>query len=46
MKQVRIHDKDFQLFIPYEKIRATVEKMAETMNRDLAGKNPAIRLHT
>jgi hypoxanthine phosphoribosyltransferase len=40
MKQVRIHDKDFQLFIPYEKIRATVEKMAETMNRDLAGKNP------
>lgn len=40
MKQVKIHDKDFQLFIPYEKIRAAVEKMAETMNRELAGKNP------
>ncbi len=40
MKQVKIHDKDFQLFIPYEKIRAAVEKMAESMNRDLAGKNP------
>jgi hypoxanthine phosphoribosyltransferase len=40
MKQVKIHDKNFQLFIPYEKIRATVEKMAESMNNDLAGKNP------
>lgn len=40
MKQVKIHDKNFQLFIPYEKIRATVEKMAERMNQDLAGKNP------
>lgn len=40
MKQVKIHDKNFQLFIPYEKIRATVEKMAENMNNDLAGKNP------
>jgi hypoxanthine phosphoribosyltransferase len=40
MKQIKIHDKNFQLFIPYEKIHATVEKMAECMNRDLAGKNP------
>jgi hypoxanthine phosphoribosyltransferase len=40
MKQVKIHDKNFQLFIPNEKIRATVEKMAERMNNDLAGKNP------
>ena len=40
MKQVKIHEKNFQLFIPYEKIRATVEKMAESMNNDLAGKNP------
>src|SRR5690606_23637834 len=36
----KIHDKDFQLFIPYEKIRETVEKMAEAMNRDLTGKKP------
>jgi hypoxanthine phosphoribosyltransferase len=40
MKQVKIHDKTFGLFLPYEKIRATVEKMAERMNNDLAGKNP------
>ncbi|SHF03836.1 hypoxanthine phosphoribosyltransferase [Mariniphaga anaerophila] len=40
MKQVKIHDKNFQLFIPYEKIRATIEKMAETMNNDLKEKNP------
>ncbi|MBW6537413.1 MAG: hypoxanthine phosphoribosyltransferase [Mariniphaga sp.] len=40
MKQVKIHDKNFQLFISYEKICATVEKMAESMNNDLAGKNP------
>ncbi|MGM0620288.1 MAG: hypoxanthine phosphoribosyltransferase [Bacteroidota bacterium] len=40
MKKVKIHDKTFQLFIPYEKIRATVERMAEKMNNDLAGKDP------
>lgn len=40
MKKVKIHDKNFQLFIPYEKISATVDKMAESMNNDLAGKDP------
>ncbi len=40
MKQVKIHDKTFELFIPYEKIRSVVEKMADKMSRDLAGKNP------
>lgn len=40
MKQVKIHDKEFKLFIPYEKIRSVVEKMAEIMNVELAGKNP------
>jgi len=40
MKQVKIHDKTFGLFLPYEKIRETVDKMAEQMNKDLAGKNP------
>jgi len=40
MKKVKIHDKTFQLFIPYEKIRASVEQMAEKMNKDLADKNP------
>ena len=40
MKQVKIHDKNFQLFIPYEKIRAAVETMADSLNNDLAGKEP------
>ncbi len=40
MDRVTIHDKAFELFIPYEKIRSVVEVMAEKMNRDLHGKNP------
>ncbi|QGY45117.1 hypoxanthine phosphoribosyltransferase [Maribellus comscasis] len=40
MKQVKILDKEFKLFIPYEKIRSEVEKMAEKMNNELANKNP------
>ncbi len=40
MKQVQIHDKRFKLFIPYEKIRSVIEKMAEQMNSDLKDKNP------
>ncbi len=40
MKQVKILDKEFKLFIPYEKIRSEVEKMAEQMNQELNGKNP------
>lgn len=40
MSNVKILDKEFELFIPYEKIRAVVEKMADEMNEKLAGKNP------
>ncbi len=40
MKQVKIHDKEFKLFISHEKIQAVVEEMAEKMNRDLVGKEP------
>ncbi|HAH23270.1 MAG TPA: hypoxanthine phosphoribosyltransferase [Prolixibacteraceae bacterium] len=40
MKNVAILDKEFELFIPYEKIRAIVEEMAEKMNNDLKDKNP------
>lgn len=40
MKQVKVHDKTFELFIPYEKLRSEVEKMADKMNKDLAGKDP------
>jgi len=40
MKKVQILDKEFEIFIPYEKIRSVVETMAEQMDKDLAGKNP------
>jgi len=40
MKQVRIHDKSFELYIPYEKIRAVIDSMAENMNHDFEGKSP------
>lgn len=40
MKKVKILDKEFEIFIPYEKIRSVVEKMADQMNEELADKNP------
>ncbi len=40
MKQVKVHDKNFELFIPYEKIRSVIEEMAEKMNEQLDGRNP------
>ena len=40
MNKIAILDKEFEIFIPYEKIRSVVEDMAEKMNRDLTGKNP------
>ncbi len=40
MDKVRIHDKEFELFIPYEKIRANIERVADQMNENLKGKNP------
>lgn len=40
MSNVKILDKEFELFIPYEKIRSVVEEMADKMNEKLAGKNP------
>ena len=40
MKQVKILDKEFKLYIPYEKIRSAIENMADEMNSQLAGKNP------
>ncbi|WP_340113587.1 hypoxanthine phosphoribosyltransferase [Maribellus mangrovi] len=40
MKQVKIHDKEFELFISHEKIQSVIEEMAEKMNSELAGKDP------
>ena len=40
MDTVKIFDKEFELFIPYEKIRLSIDQMAEKMNERLSGKNP------
>jgi hypoxanthine phosphoribosyltransferase len=40
VKNVTILDKQFRIFIPYERIRSAIETMADKMNADLAGKNP------
>ncbi len=40
MKRIRLYDKEFQLYIPYEKIGSVIEKIATEMNRDLDGKEP------
>lgn len=40
MKKVKIFDKEFRVFIPYERIRSAIEIMADKMNNDLEGKNP------
>jgi hypoxanthine phosphoribosyltransferase len=40
MKQVKVHDKTFELYIPHEKICSVVETMADKMNKELADKNP------
>lgn len=40
MKNVKIHDKDFELFISNEKLQAVVEEMAVKMNIDFKDKNP------
>lgn len=40
MKRVKILDKEFELFIPYEKIRSVIEEMADKMNKELADENP------
>lgn len=40
MKKVKILDKEFEIFIPYEKIRSVIEEIADRMNKDLADKDP------
>ncbi|MGQ7869575.1 phosphoribosyltransferase [Sunxiuqinia sp. sy24] len=40
MSNIKILDKEFELFIPYEKIRSVIEDMADKMNETLVGKNP------
>ncbi len=40
MGNIKIHDKEFELFLPYEKIEANIERIADEMNKNLEGKKP------
>ena len=40
MKTVKVLDKEFGLYIPQEKIENEIQKVADQINRDMAGKNP------
>ena len=37
MEKVRLHDKTFKKFIPYEKIEAAIDSVAEKLNKDFEG---------
>ncbi|PLX11227.1 MAG: hypoxanthine phosphoribosyltransferase [Marinilabiliales bacterium] len=40
MNVIKVHDKQFRPFIPYEKIEDEVKRMAWEINNDLEGKTP------
>lgn len=40
MKTVKVLDKEFGLYITQEKIEASIQKVADSINRDMDGKNP------
>ncbi len=40
MKNIKINDKEFELFIEAEKIEKSIGRIAEQINTDLKGKNP------
>lgn len=40
MGVIKIHDKYFEPFIPFEKIDKAVKKVAENINKDLEGRTP------
>lgn len=40
MKTVKVKDKEFELFLSQETIEKAIVKVAEKMNKDLAGKDP------
>ena len=40
MSRVKVHDKEFELYIPQDQIERAIRKVADDINRDYAGKNP------
>ncbi|MDD4638337.1 MAG: phosphoribosyltransferase family protein, partial [Bacteroidales bacterium] len=39
MNRIKLHDKYFKIFIPYEKIEESIIKVAGRLNRDYINKN-------
>ena len=39
-KRIKLHDKTFRVMIPAEDIDAAVERVAERLNHDYAGRTP------
>ena len=40
MSQIRVHDKNFEIYLPETAIRERVQEIASAINRDYAGKKP------
>lgn len=40
MSRIKVHDKEFEIYIPQDQIERAIKKVADNINRDLAGKNP------
>jgi hypoxanthine phosphoribosyltransferase len=40
MSRVKVHDKEFELYIPQDQIERAIKRMADEITRDMAGKNP------
>jgi len=40
MSQIRVHDKNFEIYLPEAAIRERVQEIASAINRDYAGKKP------
>ncbi len=40
MSRIKVHDKEFELYIPQDQIERSIHKVADEINRDYAGKNP------
>lgn len=37
---IKVHDKEFDLYIPQDQIERSIAKVSEEINRDMAGENP------
>ncbi|HQO50970.1 MAG TPA: hypoxanthine phosphoribosyltransferase [Bacteroidales bacterium] len=40
MSRIKVHDKEFEIYIPQDQIERAIRKVADQINRDYAGKNP------